>query len=83
MAACVRFRVAIASLCLLAIAVRLTACGGSGSTDTSSTAAANRPAPPASDFPKAAGKTLGEVLNSAAGPTKLVVSPGLSGLLQG
>ncbi len=68
-------RVAIASLCLLAAAASLAACGGSGSTDSTSTGVANRPAPPASDFPKAKGKTLGEVLNSAAGPSKLVVSP--------
>ena len=69
------FRVACALLCLLAVAALATACGGSGSTDAASATAASRPAPPASDFPKAAGKTLGQVLNSASGPSKLVVSP--------
>ena len=69
------FRVASASLCLLAVSAVATACGGSGSNDSTSGAAASRPAPPASDFPKAAGKSLGQVLNSAAGPSKLVVSP--------
>ena len=69
------FRVASASLCLLAVAALASACGSSGTTDSTSATAGNRPAPSASEFPKAEGKSLGEVLNSAAGPSKLVVSP--------
>lgn len=51
-------------------------CGGSDSSSTgsSSESAQSRPAPPKSDFPSAAGKTLAEVLKSAA-PSQLVVSP--------
>jgi hypothetical protein len=72
----VRFlRVASASLCLLAAVAFVSACGGSGSNDSTSAGVADRAAPPASDFPPAKGKTLGEVLNSASGPSKLVVSP--------
>ncbi len=68
-------RVASAALCLLAIAAFATACGDSSSSDSTSAPVTDRPAPPASDFPKADGKTLGEVLNSASGPSNLVVSP--------
>jgi hypothetical protein len=71
----VRLRIACAALCLLAIAAFATACGGSDSGNSTSAEVKNRPAPPASDFPKADGKTLGEVLNSASGPSSLVVSP--------
>jgi hypothetical protein len=35
----------------------------------------DRPAPPASDFPSARGKTLAEVLNAAEKPAEVVVSP--------
>jgi len=72
----VRFlRVASASLCLLAAVALVPACGGSDSTDSTSATVTDRPAPPAGDFPPASGKTLGEVLNSASGPSKLVLSP--------
>lgn len=50
-------------------------CGGSGGTTSSSSSSAeNQPAPSKSAFPSAKGKTLAEVLESAA-PSKLVVSP--------
>jgi hypothetical protein len=63
--------------CLLAIAFASTGCGGSdSSTDSTSSAAQSRPAPPQSDFPSARGKTLAEVLESeGATPSELVVSP--------
>jgi hypothetical protein len=68
----------IALACLFAGAVPLAGCGGDSGSQTSSTTASaeSRPAPPASDFPAADGKTLAEVLNSATGgPSELVVSP--------
>ncbi|MGZ8667289.1 MAG: hypothetical protein ACXWZM_09285 [Solirubrobacterales bacterium] len=68
-------RVATAALCLLATVSLVSACGGSDSTDSTAAGIADRPAPPASDFPPAKGRTLGQVLNSASGPSKLVVSP--------
>ncbi len=63
--------------CLLAGGVLLAGCGGgSGSTTSSGPGTAeSRPAPPKSEFPSAKGKTLGDVLNSADGPSDLVVSP--------
>lgn len=71
-------RVTVALCCLLpAAAFGLAGCGGgSGSaTDSSVGPAESRPAPPKSEFPGAEGKTLAEVLNSAARPSELVVSP--------
>jgi len=71
----------IAAALLLAPAAILAGCGGSGSggSSTSSESARSRPAPARSDFPSANGKTLREVLNSAAGgPSELVVSPAAS-----
>lgn len=61
---------------LLAAAALVAGCGGSGSS-TSSTAGTpeSRPAPPKSEFPSAAGRTLGEVVKAADGPAELVVSP--------
>lgn len=74
-----RLRRALSALaCLLALAaIPLTGCGGGSDDDTGSSAdtADSRPAPPRSDFPSAKGKTLGEVLESADGPSELVVSP--------
>jgi hypothetical protein len=64
--------------CALALgALGLGGCGGDSndSGDSSSTTAQSRPAPPKSDFPSAKGKTLGEVLEAADGPSELVVSP--------
>jgi len=55
------------ALCLL-LAAALTGCGGS---DDSS-----RPAPAASEFPSAKGKTIGDLLHdSGAKPSKLVIAP--------
>jgi hypothetical protein len=65
-------------VCLLALAaIALSGCGGdsSGTADSSATSSESRPAPPKSDFPSAKGKTLGEVLEAAEGPSELVVSP--------
>jgi hypothetical protein len=70
-------RVLPALACLLAAASLVAGCGdGSDSSgDSGSGTAESRPAPPKSDFPSADGKTLAEVLNSADGPSDLVVSP--------
>ncbi|HEX8958712.1 MAG TPA: hypothetical protein VF770_02705 [Solirubrobacterales bacterium] len=57
---------------LLAVAALAAGCGGSS---PSSTAPESRPAPPASEFPSAAGKTLGEVVKAANGSSDLVASP--------
>jgi hypothetical protein len=73
-----RFRRALPALaCLLAAASLVAGCGdGSDSSgDSGSDTAESRPAPPKSDFPSAAGKTLRRVLESADGPSDLVVSP--------
>jgi len=58
----------------LALSVALGACGGG---DTPSTAeSANQPAPPASEFPPAQGRTLDQILTSShAQHSNLVVSP--------
>lgn len=70
-------RVTSASACLLAAAVVAAGCGGDSESDTTATGATagDRPAPPASAFPSAAGKTLGELVKSADGHAELVVSP--------
>lgn len=65
--------------CLLALAALVAGCGsGSGSTTGGSGSGGSpesRPAPPKSAFPSASGKTLGEVVKAADGPSELVVSP--------
>jgi hypothetical protein len=62
-----RLRPALALLC--ALAVLFAGCGGS---DESS----SRPAPAATEFPAAKGKTIAELLHdSGAKPTKLVIAP--------
>jgi hypothetical protein len=59
------------------LAVALAGCGGS-SEDPS------RPAPAATEFPTAKGKTIGEVLNgSGAKPTKLVIAPAAQSFVVG
>jgi hypothetical protein len=72
-------RALVASACLLLCAAAVLAgCGGGSDTSTSSSSgtAQSQPAPPKSDFPPAAGKTLAEVLEAeAARPSTLVVSP--------
>ena len=58
---------------LLCLALALAAgCGGGSS---SSSKAEEHPAPPASDFPSAQGKSLSDVLNTANGPSTLVLTP--------
>lgn len=65
--------------CLFALAALAAGCGSGsgGSTGGSGSggSAENRPAPPKSAFPSASGKTLGEVVKLADGPSELVVSP--------
>jgi hypothetical protein len=71
-------RALAALICLLAaIAISVSGCGDGSddSTSTSADAGESRPAPPKSDFPSAKGKSLAEVLESADGPSELVVSP--------
>ncbi|HEX7245647.1 MAG TPA: hypothetical protein VF245_08795 [Solirubrobacterales bacterium] len=70
-------RAPLALACLVAaVAIVLAGCGGgSDSSGTSSAAVESRPAPPKSDFPSAAGKTLAEIVEAADGPSELVVSP--------
>lgn len=65
-----------AFVCLLATVALAAGCGG-GSDSSTATAgvAASKPAPPKSDFPKAKGKTLGEVVKAADSHAELVVSP--------
>jgi hypothetical protein len=57
---------------LLAAGALAAGCGGSS---PSASAPESRPAPPKSEFPSAAGKTLGEVVKAANGPSELVASP--------
>jgi hypothetical protein len=64
--------------CLILALVSLPGCGGGSGGD----GAASRPAPPASDFPSAEGRTLGQVLNEASGQGP-VVSPAARVLRQG
>jgi hypothetical protein len=71
-------RLALALACLFGFAALLFGCGGdSGSSDSTATSAnvESRPAPPKSEFPAAAGRTLRQVLKAAGGPAELVVSP--------
>lgn len=70
-------RVTSASACLLAAAALAAGCGGDSESDTTATGAtaADRPAPPTSAFPSAAGKTLGQLVKSADGHAEVVVSP--------
>jgi hypothetical protein len=67
-----------ALFCLLATGALLAGCGGGsegdGSTGTTAEAE-SRPAPPASEFPSAAKRTLRQVLKAADSPSELVISP--------
>ncbi len=60
--------------CLLVALAAIAGCGSSGTTDTGSARAENRPAPPKSEFPAADGRSLAEILE-AAEASELVVSP--------
>jgi hypothetical protein len=64
-----------AFLCLLAAAFLVAGCGGSDSSTSSGGVAAGKPAPPKSEFPKAEGRTLGEIVKDADSHAELVVSP--------
>jgi hypothetical protein len=71
-----RRRATSAFACLLASAVFAAGCGGGSDSSTADGGAtASRPAPPKSDFPKAEGKTLGEIVKAADSHAELVVSP--------
>jgi hypothetical protein len=68
--------------CLLAAAL-LAGCGSGSDSSSSTGAAANRPAPSKSRFPKAEGKTLGEIVKEADSHAELVVSPAAMTFYQG
>jgi hypothetical protein len=70
-------RLAPATLCLLAIGALLGGCGGDSETDapTSAETAPSRPAPPKSEFPRARGRTLRQVLKAADARAELVINP--------
>jgi hypothetical protein len=71
-----RRRATSAFACLLASAVLVAGCGGGSDSSTADGGtAASRPAPPKSDFPKAEGKTLREIVKAADSHAELVVSP--------
>jgi hypothetical protein len=62
--------------CLLGAATLAAGCGGSSDSSTSAAGSvASKPAPPKSDFPKAEGRTLGEIVKAADSHAELVVSP--------
>ncbi|HSS05352.1 MAG TPA: hypothetical protein VLK89_09255 [Solirubrobacterales bacterium] len=62
--------------CLFACAALAAGCGGGSDSSTSASGtAASRPAPPKSNFPKAEGRTLGEIVKAADSHAELVVSP--------
>lgn len=72
-------RLAPATVCMLAAAAFLSACGGGadggGSTATGASTPESRPAPPSSDFPAVGGRTLRQVLKGADGPAEAIVAP--------
>lgn len=68
--------------CSLALAAAVAGCGGSDSTSTSASTAESVPAPPKSEFPSAAGKSLGEIVKSAE-RAEVVVSPAALAFSQG
>jgi hypothetical protein len=62
--------------CAVAACALVAGCGdGSDSSSSGSGSVANRPAPPKSAFPAAAGRTLGEIVKATDGHSELVVSP--------
>jgi hypothetical protein len=71
-----------ASACLLAGAALLAGCGSGDSTDASTAAAENRPAPPKSEFPAPEGRSLMEVLESAQN-ANVVLAPAASVFYKG
>jgi hypothetical protein len=73
-------RLVLATVCLLAAAALLAACGSdsgdSDSTGSSGGSAESRPAPAATEFPAADGRTLEEVLKLGDKPAELKIEPG-------
>jgi hypothetical protein len=79
-----RRRAICAIACLLSAALLAAGCGrDSNSSTASGEAAANKPAPPKSDFPPTEGKTLGEIVKEADTHAELVVSPAALTFYQG
>src|SRR5215213_1308136 len=71
-------RLVLASACLLAAAAPVVGCGSDSSSDSTGGAgpsAKSRPAPPRSDFPDAAGRSLEEVLKLGDKPAELKIEP--------
>ena len=72
-------RIASALACLLGISALAAGCGSGSDLSDSSTATAgkaeSRPAPPKSEFPQTAGRTLRELIKSTNAGSELVVSP--------
>ena len=66
---------AISAFACLFAAALVAGCGSSDSSTSSTGVAANVPPPPKSAFPKAEGKTLGEIVKEADTHAELVVSP--------
>ncbi|MGA8746370.1 MAG: hypothetical protein WB507_10960 [Solirubrobacterales bacterium] len=75
-------QIAAALACLISAAL-LAGCGGGSTTSPSEVTAKSLPAPPASEFPTASGKTLKAVLKSAEGRSHLVVVPTSEALYPG
>jgi hypothetical protein len=68
---------AIAAACLAVVALVLGGCGGGGDTGP-------KPAPSATEFPPAEGKTMGQLLKgSGAKETKLVIAPAAQSFVKG
>jgi hypothetical protein len=73
-----------ALVCLLAAALLGAGCGDdSDSSSGGEDAAESKPAPPRSEFPAAAGKTLKEIVKSADARAELVVSPAALAFYEG
>ena len=70
--------------CLLLTAAVAVGCGGDSDTTSSPAGtAASVPAPPTSAFPKADGRTLGEIVKAADSHAELVVSPAALAFYEG
>lgn len=69
----------------LAVAALAAGCGGDSDSPGGATGGtvASKPAPPASEFPSARGKTLSEVVKAADAPAPLVVSPAALAFYEG
>ena len=65
----------VAGVAALLVAAAVTVAGCGGGDDGSGGPVENRPAPQAKLFPSAQGKSLGQVLDEADGPTGLVLAP--------